>query len=295
MTLFAALLAASGFQIVDVHRHAGWPWSDHDTVREDQLEMMKQSGVGWAVVSVTGKEDVARWQSAPVIVGVKFACPRNKAEPRYNCFPEAEGWPDLAWLETEIKAGRVGALHELAPNYYGISPANPRLDPYWELAARYDIPVGVHTQRGPGPGALHTTRADPECCPDYDPAMGNPALLRPVLEKYPTLRIWLQHVGAGRGDHAPFWPETLALLRDYPEIYVDLSITNGTMPLDQYEETLRMLIGAGYGKRIMFGSDNLPVQPILKRLRSFDWLSQSQREAILHGNAERFFRIGSRD
>ena len=121
--------------------------------------------------------------------------------------------------------------------------------------------------------------------------MGNPALLRPVLEQHPGLRVWLQHVGAGRGDFPPFRDETLALLRDYPNVYVDVSITNGAMPQAQYEATLHRLIDAGFGDRIMFGSDNLPLAPILARFRQIEWLSDAQRRAILHDNAVRFFRL----
>ena len=121
--------------------------------------------------------------------------------------------------------------------------------------------------------------------------MGNPALLRPVLERYPGLRVWLQHVGAGRGALPPFWDETLALLRDYPNVYLDLSITNGAMPQEQYEATLQRLIDAGFGDRIMFGSDNLPLAPTLARMRQVTWLGDAQRRAILYGNAARFFRL----
>lgn len=289
--LAAAVLATALEPTIDVHRHAAWPESDGEQVRLEQLNQMRREGVGFAVVSITNKRDIARWQGSPVIVGVAFPCPRNLTQPRYKCFPEDEGWPDLEWLEGEIKAGRVGAMHELGPNYYGISAANPRFDAYWRLASTYDIPVGVHTQRGPGPGGKHSTRSEPGCCPDYDPQMGNPALLRPVLEKYSNLRIWIQHVGAGRGDHGPFWDETLALLKDYPSVYVDLSITNSAMPAQQHEAALRRLIDAGFGDRIMLGSDNLPVPPILERLRGFAWLSHEQRRAILYDNAARFFRL----
>lgn len=291
MALLSLSLLVAAPALVDVHRHAAWAHSDVDTIRAEQLEEMHGAGVSVAVVSVSAPEEVARWQGSDVIVAVSLICPRNLSDPRYNCFPDTEGWPDPAWLEGEIAAGRVRALHEVGPSYLGLSPANPRFEPYWALAERYDIPVGIHTQRGPPAGGRFSPRSDPACCPDFDPEMGNPALLRPVLAKHPTLRIWLQHVGSGRGAYATFWPETLALLRDFPNVYVDLSITNSVMPLDQYEATLRRLIDAGFGDRIMFGSDNLPIAPILDRLNGVSWLSGAQKQAILHGNAERFFRL----
>lgn len=292
--MFLATLAlASAPPIIDVHRHAGWSYSDREEVLRSQLSLMRKSGISLAVVSITSRDDSRRWKGKPVIVGVKPFCPRSLVEPRYDCFPESEGWADLDWLEGEIVAGRVQALHELAPNYYGISANNPRLSPYWDLASKHDLPVGIHTQRGPGPNGKFTSRANPGCCPDYDPEMGNPALLRPVLERHPNLRVWIQHVGSGRAGEvtSPYWEETMALLADYPNVYLDLSITNGAMPTAQYEAALAKLIEAGFGDRIMFGSDNLPVAPILARLDAIEWLGEAQKRAILYDNAARFFRL----
>lgn len=291
MSVLLAIGLTASTTLIDVHRHAGWPDSDGDAVQREQLQELERNGVDVTVMAVTSEADVDRWQREGIIVGVWVMCPRNLAEPRYKCFPESEGWADPAWLEQELIAGRVHAIHELLPIYSGLSPANPRLEQYWALAETYDVPVGIHTQRGPPPGAPNSMRSDPDCCPDYDPEMGNPELLRPVLEKHPNLRIWLQHVGAGRGDYQAFWSETLALLADYPNVYVDLSITNGAMPVEAYEATLRRLIDAGFGGRIMFGSDNLPIAPILERLNGFSWLADHQKQAILYGNAARFFRL----
>ena len=292
--LAAAAAAAAPAPIIDVHRHASWPWSEDAPYRGQTLKELDSNGVAVAVLSIHDYDDVEGWVGAApnrFIAGIKIPCPRNKAEPRYGCFPASEGWADIGWIEREIRAGRIKAIHELMPSYSGISPANPRLDAYFALAHRYRIPVGIHTQRGPAPGGRHSTRADPDCCPDYDPAMGNPALLRPVLDRYPGLKIWIQHVGSGRGDYGTYWPETLALLKDYPGVYVDLSITNGAMPLSQYEETLARLIDAGFEDRIMFGSDNLPIAPILRRLESMRSISDAQRRKILHDNAARFFGL----
>lgn len=289
--LLSVLSLAVAPPLIDVHRHAAWAYSDKLAVHADQIAIINRSGIDNAVVSVTDYDEPERWQHDNVIVGVKPFCPRNLAEPRYNCFPSTEGWADLGWLEHEIAEGRIGAIHELAPNYSGISPNNPRLQPYWALAAKYDLPVGVHTQRGPAPGGRFSSRANPDCCPDYDPAMGNPALLRPVLERHPGLRLWIQHVGAGRGDHMPFWEETMALLADYPNVYLDLSITNAAMPAKQYEAALAKLIEAGFEDRIMYGSDMLPIETTIERLNAIEWLSDAQRHAILYENAARFFRI----
>ncbi len=288
------LLAAPGLvyaqaerEIIDVHMHGRYSFEDFEEVRAAQLQAMEADGVTGAVIGVSTKEDVDAWQGASIIVGIVLAaCPRNSVEPTFICFPESEGWADFDWLEENVASGRIGVLQEVAPQYLGLSPSNPRLEPYFALAERYDIPVGFHTQRGPNEGNRFEG-----CCPNFDPAMGNPALLRPVLDRHPGMRVWIQHVGAGPAVGGPFWDETLALLRDYPGVYLDLSITNGVMPFEQYEAAMRRLFDAGFADRIMFGSDNVPVSQILERMERIEWLTEEDRTAILSGNAKRFFRI----
>ena len=280
--------------IIDVHRHGTWPGSEAAPYRAQMLEEMDANGVVLAVLSITEPRGIEDWvDAAPgrFLAGPMLPCSRNLSEPRHYCFPDNEGWADLAWLRAEAERGRITVLHEVIPSYAGLRIGNPRLAPYLALAAELDLPVGMHTQRGPRIGSPNSTRSRPGCCPEFDPEMGNPALLRPVLEQHPGLRVWLQHVGAGRGDFPPFRDETLALLRDYPNVYVDLSITNGAMPQAQYEASLRRLIDAGFGDRIMFGTDNLPIAPILARIRQVTWLTDAQRRAILYDNAARFFRL----
>ncbi|MEM7430511.1 MAG: amidohydrolase family protein [Pseudomonadota bacterium] len=281
--------------IIDVHRHGAWPGGDDAAHRDHTITQMRANGVRLAVVSLTDYEDAEIWKTAAsdvFLASVMLGCPRNLAEPWYQCFPSSQGWVDVDWLRENVEAGHIEAIHEVLPNYNGVAVDDAQYDPYFALAAELDIPVGIHTQRGPPPGAPNSPRTDPNCCPQYDREAGNPALLRPVLERYPTLRVWIQHVGAGRpGEFAPFWPETLALLKDYPQVYVDLSITNGPLPLQVYEKSLRTLIDAGFGDRIMMGSDNLPLDLVLGRIRSIEWLEPDQRDAILYKNAERFFRL----
>ena len=290
----AQVAVPSGGPIIDMHRHAAWPGSDDAAYRKETLAAMDANGVVLAALSMTGPEDIALWMDAApgrFLVGPTLPCPRNLDAPRYKCFPDDEGWVPLEWVRTQAALGRIAVLHEVGPSYAGLAVSNPRLAPYLALAAEFDLPVGVHTQRGPRAGAPNSTREAPGCCPAYDPEMGNPALLRPVLQRHPGLRVWIQHVGSGRGESGPFREETLALLREFPNVYVDLSITNGAMPQAQYEATLRELVDAGFGDRIMFGSDNLPVAPILARMREIAWLTDAQRRAILYDNAARFLRL----
>src|SRR5688572_31244838 len=54
--------------------------------------------------------------------------------------------------------------------YYGVSPNDPRMEPYWALAEELDVPVGLHTGLAPPNTPFG-------CCPKFRNSFGNPALL----------------------------------------------------------------------------------------------------------------------
>lgn len=253
---------------------------------------MARTNVQTTLLYINEPSDIDDWvieSPGRFVASVAMPCWRNRDD-SYYCFPDSGGWPRLDWLERELAARRVRALGEMLFNYSGVHPDDPRMRPYWALAAKYDVPVLVHTGRGPGPG--QGPREDEGCCVAYEGSLGNPELLRPVLERHAGLRIALLHFGAGQPpEHAYFHDEALALLRDYPSVYVDLTIVSSVAPPEVYAAELRRLIDAGFGDRIMFGTDNLPGQPIVDRLAAMDWLSDEQRRAILFGNAARFLRL----
>ena len=276
--------------IIDVHKHASWPGADDSAARAALLAEMDTAGIVLSVLYINEPSDVHGWlEAAPgrFIGGPAMPCPPTPQEPFYRCFAETKGWPDLGWLEREITAGRIGILGEMLFVYTGDHPNDARMAPYWALAARYDVPVAVHINRGPPPGV--GPRSDPRCCPGFNGEVGNPALLRPVLERHQDLRILLQHVGPP--GPLSFDEETRALLKDYRTVYFDMSITNSTLLPEAHETELKRLIDAGFGDRIMFGSDTRPAAPILRRLERITWLTPKQRSAVLYDNAARFLRL----
>ena len=215
--------------IIDVHKHASWPGADDAAARNALLAEMDAEGIVLSLLSLNEPGDVAGWlQAAPgrFIGGPAMPCPVTPQAPFFRCFAETKGWPDLTWLEREMAAGKIGVLGEMLFVYTGVHPDDKRMAPYWALAAKYDVPVAVHINRGPPPGV--GPRSDPRCCP---------------------------------------------------------------APADVHQAELRRLIDAGFGGRIMFGSDTRPAGPILRRLQNIDWLSTSQRRAILYDNAARFLRL----
>jgi uncharacterized protein len=270
--------------IIDVHLHAATirsaahadsvvAWMDRHNIARAVLLVHDTAGLGWH-------------ERAPdrFLMAVSFPCHEGRHPTMEPCLAEWNGWPDMEWLRREHAAGRLVALGELYNVYYGISPADERLAPYFALAEELDIPVGVHTGRGPPPA-----RRPPGCCPRFNDDYGNPALLEPVLRRHPRLRVWLMHAGG------PFLYEAIALMQAHPNVYADMSILNSMAPPAVEANTLRAFLDAGLGDRIMLGTDNQPIDRILERMNAFDFLSEAQRQAILYDNAARFLRLGAEE
>jgi predicted TIM-barrel fold metal-dependent hydrolase len=191
--------------------------------------------------------------------------------------------PSIPALRALHQAGKLAVLGEIGTQYEGIAPNDPRLDPYFALAEELDIPVGIHVGPGP-PGAtalgIKTFRM----------SAGDPLLLEDVLVKHPHLRLYVMHAGWPNIDHM------IALMYAYPQVYVDTAVIDFTQPKAEFHRYLRRLVEAGYGDRIMFGSDQMvwpkAIGPAIEAINSADFLSSAQKRAILYDNAARFLRIG---
>ena len=196
---------------------------------------------------------------------------------------EANPLPDLEKLRTEIQAGRVHVLGELVLQYRGMAPNDPRLEPYYALAEEMDIPVGIHTGVGP-----QGTPYEP-CCPNFRVTLGNPTLVEDVVIRHPRLRIYLMHGGW------PYLQETKAILSVYPQVYVDLAVINWIIPREDFQGYLRELIRAGFGKRLLFGSDQMvwpeAIGMAVDGIESAAFLTEEEKRDIFYNNAVRFLRL----
>jgi predicted TIM-barrel fold metal-dependent hydrolase len=196
---------------------------------------------------------------------------------------EAGPLPDLARLRAEMQAGRVQVLGELILQHRGMAPSDPRLEPYFALAEEMDIPVGIHTGLGP-PG----TPYDP-CCPNFRVTLGNPVLVEEVLIRHPRLRLYLMHGGW------PYLQETKAILSVYPQVYADLATINWIIPREEFHSYLRALVRAGFGKRLLFGSDQMvwpeAIGMAVEGIESAAFLTEEEKRDIFYNNAVRFLRL----
>lgn len=185
-------------------------------------------------------------------------------------------------FDTWHKIGKFDLIGEMATQYAGITPSDPALDSIFEFAAKHGVPIGIHMGIGP-PGVAH------DFAPDFDMNLANPFELEPVLKKYPALKIYIMHAGY------PMLDATLALMYIYPQVYLEISEINWLIPKVEFHRYLRTLVEAGFGDRILFGSDQMlwpqSFEKAINSIESAEFLTEEQKDAIFYSNAARFLEL----
>jgi hypothetical protein len=215
-----------------------------------------------------------RWRAAaPDLI---VATPHIEGSP-------ASPLPDVDMLVSEYQAGWLGAMGEISAQNGGLASDDPKLAPYFALAEKLDLAVGVHTGLGP-PGTPYG------CCPDFRVTLGNPKLLEAVLIRHPKLRLNIMHGGW------PYLQETKAIMNVYPQVHADLSVIDWIIPREEFHDYLRALMRAGFGKRLLFGSDQMmwpeAIGMAIEGIESARFLAPGQKRDIFYNNAARFLRPG---
>ncbi len=184
-----------------------------------------------------------------------------------------------------ITENNLMAIGEISNQYAGIAPDDGRMDGFYSLAEELDIPVAIHMGAGP-PGAF-------SLFPKYRVSAADPTLLEPVLHKYPKLRVSIMHMAEGYLDSVKM------MLYTYPNIYLDIGGLSWMRTNEEFKEILLGFVNAGWGGRIMFGSDqmNWPglITPAIDVIRNADYLTLEQKEAILWSNAIRFLKLNDKE
>jgi predicted TIM-barrel fold metal-dependent hydrolase len=196
------------------------------------------------------------------------------------------GSASIDLLRTLAKDGTIRVLGELTFQYLGYDYSDPVAERHFALAEEFDLPVGVHA----GPGAPGEPNFK---SPRYRARLGSPLRLEEPLLRHPKMRLYVMHAG---------WPlldEMLALLYSHDQVNVDVGVISWVVPRAEFHSHLRRLVEAGFGKRVMFGSD-LMIWPDTLRLaieaiESAAFLSAEQKRDIFYNNAARFLRLSSED
>jgi len=202
-------------------------------------------------------------------------------------------WPGLGFLvsddmpspETLIEwhdAGKLDVLAEITTQYQGIAPDNPRLEPYWSALETNDIPAGIHVGPGP-PGVIYLGSSG------YRARLNSALTTEEVLAAHPKLRLYIMHAGF------PLLDDMLAVLYAHPQVYVEVGVIVYTQPREAFYRYLKGIFDAGFGKRVMFGSDQMVWPETIERsidvINEAPFLSVEERRDVLFWNAARFLRL----
>ena len=193
-----------------------------------------------------------------------------------------EDTPSPAALRAMHARKDLQVLGEVTNQYAGILPDDPRMDPYWALAAELDIPVGIHIGPGP-PGAIYLGAAG------YRARMHSALTIEEVLVKHPTLRVYVMHAGY------PMIDDLLAVLYAHPQVAVDVGIIVYNQPRAAFYRYLQAIVDAGFTNRVMFGSDQMVWPGAIERaiavIDEAPFLTTEQKRDIFYNNAARFLRL----
>jgi predicted TIM-barrel fold metal-dependent hydrolase len=245
-----------------------WSPASDDDLRTQTIEILNRRNI-FGVLSGT-PERVARWRQDArdrLIPGLGFQIGRDAILPK-----------GMKALHGE---GRLAVLAEVTNQYAGIAADDSRFEPYLALAETLDIPVGIHIGTGP-PGAAHLF-------PEYRARLHSALQLEEPLLKHPKLRVYIMHAG---------WPlvdDLLALMWAHRQVYAEVGVLVWALPEAEFYRYLQRIVDAGFGNRVMFGSDQMVwpgvIEPSIRRIERAPFLTDDQKRDILYNNAARFLRL----
>jgi predicted TIM-barrel fold metal-dependent hydrolase len=185
-------------------------------------------------------------------------------------------------VRAALTSGRYRAFGEVANQYQGFDPSDPAFEPYLAIVEELDVPMSIHVGTGP-PGSPYLG------FPKYRARLHSPLTIEEALIKHPKLRVSLMHAG---------WPmldELLAVMWTHPQVYVDVGIISYALPRAGFHDYLRRIVEAGFGKRVMFGSDQMvwpeALDAAIESIEQAAFLSPEQKRDIFYNNAARFLKL----
>jgi uncharacterized protein len=244
-----------------------WSPASDDEIMRRTLEIMERRNI-IGVVSGPLLDHYAAASPERVIPSLHFALGDDAAP--------------LDSLRVWFEQGRYRVLGEVVMQYQGIEADDERFAPYLALAEELDIPVGIHIGTGP-PGTPYLGFEG------YRARMHSPLQLEEVLLRHPRLRLYIMHAG---------WPmidDLLAVMWTHPQVHVDVGVISFALPRPAFHAYLRRIVEAGFGSRVLFGSDQMiwpeAIEFAIESIETAEFLSAQQKRDILYHNAVRFLRL----
>ena len=190
--------------------------------------------------------------------------------------------PPLDTLRNLFASGKFKVLGEVTAQYAGLSISDAKYDSYLALAEEFDIPVAIHLGTMPA-----GTTLDP-CCRTSRAAFGHPETVEGALNRHPKLRVNLMHSGW------PYIEEAEAMMMLYDNVNIDTGALSWLLPRPAFHDYLRKMVDAGFGKRVMFGSDHMywpdGIGLAVEHVEAATFLTANQKRDIFYNNAVKFYK-----
>jgi uncharacterized protein len=265
--------------IIDCHVHLNnYDESRTRTVREmadDLFANMEAAGIGHAVVlsSYTANEHRPHIDELVDAVG---------DDPRITLV-EGIRWrydeerTDLFQMEERIRDGKVKGI-KLYPGYDHYAINDPSLESIFRIAAKYDVPVMIHT------GDTYSPHAKVR--------QAHPLLVDDVAVDFPDVRFLMCHLGN------PWFQDCAQVLYKNDNVYADISgLTLGDFEYEFERYVMQrvrdMIVYMGEpGRQLLFGTD-WPLAGMKSYVRFLEGMevSDEDREHIAWRTAAELFRI----
>ena len=202
----------------------------------------------------------------------------------------ADAEKPIGALKTQYEENKLKVLAEMGPFYAGVLANDSSIMPYFELAQTLNIPLGFHIlPGGPNYGIHHF----PEMLGMMRVKNANPLQLEEALVKFPKLKLYIMHGGW------PYTEDLKALKYAHPNVYVDISVLNWILPQEELNHYLKSLIDAGFGERILFGTDQMvwpdTIDDAVESVNAAHFLTMQQKEDIFYNNAARFLGLSAEE
>ncbi|MDQ2052935.1 amidohydrolase family protein [Natronolimnohabitans sp. A-GB9] len=244
---------------------AGWTF-DHPTAPDAIEDRLAAAGVErFFALPYAHKPGIATELNEWVL---EQAADSERAIP----FATVHGDDDVeAVVSTAVDAGARGLKFQCPVQ--GCGPADPRLDPAFELATAHDLPIVFHA------GTAPMFEESPHVGADQ---------FESFLESYPDVRVCAAHMGAYEVD------AFLAFARDYENVYLDTTVAMASVApavIDFDPATISDDVLEELSASIMYGSDypNIPYPYAREREHLLSRsLSPETRRDLFGRTAERF-------
>lgn len=287
--LLAPLMLASQWvmsaePIIDVHLHV---WSN------DEFPAPPHMNPSAGIANAQSQDEMIaetlnQMDANHVVLGLIHDDPvsierlRSKDPSRFRAFPDisTSEQPGVERFEKQLSEGEWRGIGEILTQYDGLEPTDAMLWPYYELANEVDVPVFWHSGLS-FPGITQSQKR-------FRADLGRPLRWESIFVEFSDMRSVLVHAGH------PFLDEMLAIMMLYPSVYTDTGAIVHVMPPREFYRYYSVLIDAGMGKRIMFGSDQMgwpeSIGYGIEVIQNAPWDESTKRD-ILYNNAARFLRL----